>query len=164
MSEEDLSEGSLGLRARGSARTVAHGQVLVQGSDETGEAVEEEEAPEDIQASLLQLLDQDLLACDVQLSLFVAAASSYRQVTFCCFFFKYSLRSGHNTSTVSSILPDQQWRERCGGTSGWPGQHSQAQRCPQRPEREFWCPVFQTSKVAALGVRRGFEVEVFEHV
>ena len=90
MSEEELGEGGLGLRARGGGRTVSHGQVLVQGSDETGEVVEEEEAleeDEEIQASLLQLLDKDLLACDVQLSLFVAAASSYRQVALFCFFF-----------------------------------------------------------------------------
>ena len=89
MSEEELGEGGLGLRARGGGRTVSHGQVLVQGSDETGEVVEEEEAPEEdeeIQASLLQLLDKDLLACDVQLSLFVAAASSYRQVALPCFY------------------------------------------------------------------------------
>ena len=84
MSEEELGEGGLGLRARGSGRTVGHGQVLVQGSEETGEVAEEEEAPEEdeVRASLLQLLDHDLLACDVQLSLFVAAASSYRQVAF----------------------------------------------------------------------------------
>ena len=89
MSEEELGEGGLGLRARGGGRTVSNGQVLVQGSDETGEVVEEEEAPEEdeeIQASLLQLLDKDLLACDVQLSLFVAAASSYRQVALPCFY------------------------------------------------------------------------------
>ena len=109
MSEEELSERSLGLRARGSGRNVAHGHVLVRGSEETEEAVEEEEAPEEVQASLLQLLDQDLLACDVQLSLFVAAASSYRQVALSRFIFKYIFRSGHNTSTVSSFLPDQQW-------------------------------------------------------
>ena len=86
MSEEELGEGSLGLRARGGGgggRAVGHGQVLVGGSEERGEEETfEEEAPkeEEIRASLLQLLDQDLLACDVQLSLFVAAASSYRQV------------------------------------------------------------------------------------
>ena len=116
MSEEELGEGGLGLRARGGGRTVSHGQVLVQGSDETGEVVEEEEAPEEdeeIQASLLQLLDKDLLACDVQLSLFVAAASSYRQVAFCCFFrghFSIQIsQAGHNTSTFPSFLPDQRW-------------------------------------------------------
>jgi len=87
MSEEELGEGSLGLRARGGGgggRAVGHGQVLVGGSEERGEEETfEEEAPkeEEIRASLLQLLDQDLLACDVQLSLFVAAASSYRQDT-----------------------------------------------------------------------------------
>jgi len=84
MSEEELGEGGLGLRARGGGRTVGHGQVLVQGSEGTGEVVQEEEAPEEedeVQAALLQLLDRDLLACDVQLSLFVAAASSYRQDT-----------------------------------------------------------------------------------
>ena len=126
MSEEELSEGGLGLRARGSGRTVGHGQVLVQGSEETGEVAEEEEAPEEdeVRASLLQLLDHDLLACDVQLSLFVAAASSYRQVAFLLllmwtFFIKIS-QAGYNTSTVSSFLPDQQhWRQRCRGTSGW---------------------------------------------
>jgi len=86
MSEEELGEGSLGLRARGGGGAVDHGQVLVGGSEERGEeeeVLEEEEAPkeDEVQASLLQLLDQDLLACDVQLSLFVAAASSYRQDT-----------------------------------------------------------------------------------
>ena len=90
MSEEELGEGGLGLRARGGGRTVGHGQVLVQGSEGTEEVVEEEEeAPEDedeVQALLLQLLDRDLLACDVQLSLFVAAASSYRQVALPCFY------------------------------------------------------------------------------
>ena len=84
MSEEELGEGGLGLRARGGERAIGHhGQVLVQGSEETEEVVEEEEEEEDeVGASLLQLLDHDLLACDVQLSLFVAAASSYRQVVF----------------------------------------------------------------------------------
>ena len=77
MSEEELSEGSLGLRARGSSRATSHGQVLIQGSDNDGERdVPEEEGLE----ALLQLLERDLLACDVQLSLFVAAATSYRQV------------------------------------------------------------------------------------
>ena len=83
MSEEELGEGGLGLRARGH-----HGQVLVQGSEETaGEVVEEEKEEDEVRVSLLQLLDHDLLACDVQLSLFVAAASSYRQVDFCSFTF-----------------------------------------------------------------------------
>ena len=90
MSEEELGEGGLGLRARGGGRTVGHGQVLVQGSEGTGEVVEEEEeAPEEedkVQDLLLELLDRDLLACDVQLSLFVAAASSYRQVALPCFY------------------------------------------------------------------------------
>jgi len=83
MSEEELGEGGLGLRARGGGRTIGHhGQVLVQGSEETaGEVVEEEEEEDEVRVSLLQLLDHDLLACDVQLSLFVAAASSYRQDT-----------------------------------------------------------------------------------
>ena len=83
MSEEELSEGSLGLRARGSSRATSHGQVLIQGSDNDGEReVPEEEGleEEEVCEALLQLLEHDLLACDVQLSLFVAAATSYRQV------------------------------------------------------------------------------------
>jgi len=84
MSEEELSEGSLGLRARGSSRATSHGQVLIQGSDNDGEReVPEEEGleEEEVCEALLQLLEHDLLACDVQLSLFVAAATSYRQDT-----------------------------------------------------------------------------------
>ena len=103
MSEEELGEGGLGLRARGGERTIGHhGQALVQGSEETEEVVEEEEEEEDeVGASLLQLLDHDLLACDVQLSLFVAAASSYRQVVFlavklfCELFSNFSTRTQH---------------------------------------------------------------------
>ena len=123
MSEEELGEGSLGLRARGGGGAVDHGQVLVGGSEERGEeeeVLEEEEAPkeDEVQASLLQLLDQDLLACDVQLSLFVAAASSYRQVlSLCKPCFKY-LKTGHDTPTVSPLLHNQQWREGCRGTAG----------------------------------------------
>ena len=107
MSEEELGEGSLGLRARGGGgRAVDHGQVLVGGSEERGEeedVLEEEEAPneDEFKASLLQLLDHDLLACDVQLSLFVAAASSYRQVLFIVLFLLQTLFSNISIRTGS---------------------------------------------------------------
>ena len=128
MSEEELGEGGLGLRARaGGGRPVAgHGQVLVQGSEEREELLEGEAPEDEIRASLLQLLDQDLMACDVQLSLFVAAASSYRQVQWYISLLLLplttfeKLRSGHNTPTFSSFLPDQQWGEGCGRTAGRP--------------------------------------------
>ena len=128
MSEEELGEGSLGLRARGGGgRAVDHGQVLVGGSEERGEeeeVLEEEEAPneDEVRASILQLLDHDLLACDVQLSLFVAAAAVLPLHIGRYFFSSNTVfqisQTGHNAPTVSSLLPDQQWREGCRGTAG----------------------------------------------
>ena len=72
MSEEEVGEG-LGLRARGGRGEV--GEVVT--SEEAVQGEEEREG--EVRRRLRQVLEQDLVACDVQLSLFVAAAASYRQ-------------------------------------------------------------------------------------
>ena len=61
MSEEELSEGGLGLRARGSSRATSHGQVLIQRSDNNGEReVPEEEGLEDLDAVWQQIITRGL--------------------------------------------------------------------------------------------------------
>lgn len=70
---EGLGPGPGGLRARGPGRTAAQEEAVL-GSTHLAEGEEE-----DAVSRLRALLDRDMLACDVQLSLFVAAATSYRQ-------------------------------------------------------------------------------------
>ena len=120
MSEEELSEGSLGLRARGSSRATSHGQVLIRESDNDGEReVPEEEGleEEEVCEALLQLLERDLLACDVQLSLFVAAATSYRHVRLVPWFLQLSFlisrtqRCAPSHPPFSPALGRGMWRE-----------------------------------------------------
>jgi len=65
-----------GLRAR-----QADIPRVISGRCEEVSRVDKDESVEDIRATIISLLDQDMLACDVQMSLFIAAATSYRQDT-----------------------------------------------------------------------------------
>ena len=167
MSEEELSEGSLDLRARGSSRATSHGQVLIRESDnDGGREVPEEEGleEEEVCEALLQLLERDLLACDVQLSLFVAAATSYRQV--CLIMCELSVSDylflGHNAAPLPTLLSHQHWGEGCGGSAGCSRHLVKSRRCEEGLERRVSHTSRQASATSALGIRRWLEVEIPE--
>jgi len=75
---EDIQDGLAARATRGSG--VSGGVVpSIESRDEFTSTHDNLEQPSEINSRLVEMLKSDLLACDVQLSLFVAACSSYRQ-------------------------------------------------------------------------------------